>query len=65
MATDGGRPVTPPADEQRQEKEFYEALTALLASMPRGTTVPDALATDAGQRIWMKWRLKYRRQPPL
>ena len=40
-------------------------LMALLAAMPRGTTVWEALASEAGQRLRTKWMLKYGRQPPL
>ncbi|MDQ5840670.1 MAG: hypothetical protein M3537_05910 [Chloroflexota bacterium] len=48
-----------------EKAEFYEALARLLAARPRGTTVPEVLASDAGQRIRTKWMLKYGRQPPL
>ena len=48
-----------------QEAEFYEALTVLLASTPRGTTVDEALRSPKGQRLRQKWTLKYGRQPPL
>lgn len=50
---------------RQEEVEFYEAVTALLAEMPRGTPVADALASPAGQRIRTKWMLKYGRRPPL
>ena len=65
MATGDQQPSVPPAELRRQEAEFYEALMAVLAAMPRGTTVPEANASDAGQRIRKKWMLKYGRQPPL
>ena len=65
MASDDQQPSTPPAELRRQEAEFYEAVTALLAAMPRGTTVEEVLASDAGQRVRKKWMLKYSRQPPL
>ena len=55
----------PPAELRRQEAEFYQALTAVLAAMPRGTTVEAALASKAGQRLRTKWMLKFGRQPPL
>jgi hypothetical protein len=48
-----------------QEAEFYEWVMALLATMPAGTTVAEALATPEGQRVRQKWALKYGRQPPL
>ncbi len=50
---------------REQEAEFYEAVIALLASMPTGTTVLEALETETGQRIRRKWSLKHGRQPPL
>lgn len=53
------------AELRRQETEFYEAFMAVLAAMPRGTTVPEALASDRGHRIRMKWMLKFGRRPPL
>ena len=65
MASGDQQPSVPPAELRRQEAEFYEALTAVLAAMPRGTTVAGALASKAGQRLRTKWMLKYGRQPPL
>ena len=61
MTTEGAQPTTPSAELRRQEAEFYQAVTALLSGMPRGTTVPEALATGPGQRIRTKWMLKYGR----
>ena len=65
MATGEQQPSTPPAELRRQEAEFYEALMAVLAAMPPGTTVQAALASKEGQRARIKWMLKYGRQPPL
>jgi hypothetical protein len=65
MTTEGTRPTTPSTELRRQEAEFYQAVTALLAGLPRGTTVQDALATVEGQRIRTKWMLKYGRRAPL
>jgi hypothetical protein len=65
MAQGDPQPSTPPAELRRQEAEFYEGLMVVLAAMPRGTTVPEALASDAGQRVRRKWMLKYGRQPPM
>ena len=65
MATGDQQPSIPPAELRRQEGEFYEALARLLAARPRGTTVPEVLASDAGQRIRTKWMLKYGREAPL
>ena len=65
MASEDPQPSMPPAELRRQEAEFYLALMAVLAAMPRGTTVEQALASDAGQRVRTKWMLKYGRQPPL
>jgi hypothetical protein len=48
-----------------QETEFYEALTAVLAKLPSGTTVDDALRSPAGERARRKWMLKYGREAPL
>jgi len=48
-----------------QEAEFYEALTGVLASLPPGTTVEDALRSEAGVRTRRKWMLKYGREAPL
>lgn len=48
-----------------QEAEFYEALTALLANLPRGTTIEGALRSPAGARARRKWMLKYGREAPL
>ena len=65
MTTHDTQPSPPSAELRRQETEFYEALTALLATLPRGTSVADALASPEGQRISTRWMLKYGRQPPL
>ena len=48
-----------------QEAEFYEALTGVLASLPPGTTVEDALRSPVGVRMRRKWTLKYGREAPL
>jgi hypothetical protein len=48
-----------------QETEFYEALTAVLAKLPPGTNVDDALRSPAGERARRKWMLKYGRDAPL
>ena len=48
-----------------QEAEFYEALTGVLASLPRGATITDALRSPAGARARRKWMLKYGREAPL
>jgi hypothetical protein len=48
-----------------QEAAFYQAVLLLLARMPPGTTVEQALASDEGWRVRQKWTLKYGRQPPL
>ena len=65
MATEDKQPSIPEAELRRQEGEFYQALMAVLAAMPRGTTVEEALASDAGERVRTKFMLKYGRQPPL
>ena len=65
MVSEDQQPSTPPAELRRQEAEFYEALMVVWAAMARGTTVPEALASEAGQRVRRKWILKYGRQPPL
>ena len=65
MTTNDPRPSPPSAELRRQETEFYEAITAVLAALPKGSTVAEALATQKGQRIRTKWMLKYGRQPPL
>ena len=48
-----------------QETEFYQALTAVLAKLPPGTTIDDALRSPAGERARRKWMLKYGREAPL
>ena len=58
-------PSTTSTELRRQEMKFYQALIAVLAAMPSGTTVADALDSDAGQRARTKWMLKFGRQPPL
>ena len=65
MASGDQQPLVPQAELRRQEAEFYEALARLLAARPRGPTVPEVLASDAGQRVRTKWMLKYGRQAPL
>ena len=65
MASGDQQPGVPPAELRRQEVEFYEALMAVLAAMPRGATIEAALASHTGQRVRTKWMLKYGRQPPL
>ena len=50
---------------REQEAEFYQDVVAVLADMPFGTPVPEALASEAGQRVRLKWSLKYGRRPPL
>ena len=65
MATGDQQPSVPPAELRRQEAEFYEAIVAVLATMPRGSTVSDAITSEAGQRARTKWRMKYGREAPL
>ena len=65
MASGDQQPSLPPAELRRQEAEFYQALMAVLTTMPRGTDLEAALASRAGQRVRTKWMLKYGRQPPL
>jgi hypothetical protein len=48
-----------------QETEFYQALTAVLANLPPGATIDDALRSPAGERARRKWMLKYGREAPL
>jgi hypothetical protein len=50
---------------REQETEFYETLTAVLANLPPGSTVDDALRSPAGERARRKWMLKYGREAPL
>ena len=42
--------------------EFYQAIMAVLAAMPPGNTVSDAIGSEAGQRARHKWTLKYGRE---
>ena len=65
MTTGEGQPGTESTELRRQETEFYEAIMAVLAAMPRGSTVEDAIASEAGQRARRKWSLKYGREPPI
>ena len=65
MTTEAADPSTTSTELRRQEMEFYEAVIAVLAAMPSGTTVSEALASDAGQRARSKWKLKFGRRPPL
>jgi hypothetical protein len=48
-----------------QETEFYETLVAVLADLPPGSTIDDALRSPAGERARRKWMLKYGREAPL
>ena len=48
-----------------QEAEFYEALTAVLAKLPPGTTIEEALRSPVSARARRKWMLKYGREAPL
>jgi len=50
---------------REQETEFYETLIAVLANLPPGSTVDDALRSPAGERARQKWTLKYGREAPL
>ena len=45
--------------------EFYQAIMAVLAAMPPGSTVADAITSETGQRARSKWTLKYGREAPL
>ena len=65
MTTEEGQPSAESAELRRQEMEFYEALLVVLAAMPRGSTLSDAIASKAGQRARTKWTLKYGREAPL
>ena len=65
MTTEDGQPSTERTELRRQEVEFYEAIMAVLAAMPPGSSVSDALASEAGQRAFRKWTLKYGREAPL
>ena len=65
--TEGNREQTAASsrDLLEQDTEFYEAVTAVLAGMPPGSTVQEALRSPVGERARQKWVLKYGRQPPL
>ena len=65
MTTGEAQPSTQSTELRRQEMEFYQAILAVLVAMPRGTTVSEAIASEAGQRARTKWTLKYGRQAPL
>lgn len=65
MTTGEAQPSTESFDLRRQEMEFYEAMVTVLAAMPSGSTLSDALACEAGQRVRRKWTLKYGRESPL
>ena len=65
MTTGELQPSMESTELRRQEMEFYEAIVAVLAAMPRGSTVSDAIASEAGQRARTKWTLKYGRRAPL
>ena len=65
MTTEDRQPSTESTELRRQEVEFYEAILVVLAAMPRGSTAADALASEAGQRAYRKWTLKYGREAPL
>jgi hypothetical protein len=53
----------PSCDDKKAE--FYEALTALLAAMPRPTTVQESLASHAGPTDSDKVGAEIREAPPL
>ena len=59
------QPSTESMTLRLQEMEFYEGMMEVLAAMPPGSTVEDAIASEAGQRARTKWTLKYGRQAPL
>ena len=60
------RPERQPSTDLRlEEAEFYEQVMRVLASLPPGTTVAEALDTPQGQRVRTKWMFNYGRQPPL
>ena len=64
--TNGERLLSTESSElRRQEVKFYEAILAVLAAMPPGSTVADALASEAGQRARTQWTRKYGREAPL
>ena len=65
MTTGEGQPSTEATELRRQEMEFYQAIMAVLAAMPRGSTVSDAIASEPGRRARAKWALKYGREAPL
>ena len=65
MTTGEAQPSAESTELRRQEMEFYEALVAVLAAMPQGSTVSDAITSQAGQRARAKWQLKYGREAPL
>ena len=65
MTTGKGQPRTEWTELRRQETEFYQAIMAVLGAMPRGSTVSDAIASEAGQRARRKWTFKYGREAPL
>ena len=65
MATGEEQPGSEATELRRQEMEFYEAMVAVLAEMPRGSTISDAIASEAGGRARTKWTLKYGRPAPL
>lgn len=65
MTTHDTQPSPTSSELRRQEMQFYEALMALHATLPKGSTVAEALATKEGQRIRTRWMLKYGRPPPL
>ena len=45
MTTGEAQPTAESTELRRQELEFYEAIVAVLAAMPRGSTVYDAIAS--------------------
>ncbi len=65
MTTEEEQPSTESTELRRQEMEFYEAIMAVLTTMPPGNTVADAITSEAGQRARRKWALKYGRQAPM
>jgi hypothetical protein len=49
---------------REQEIELYKAILDVLAKLPPGSIVADALATDEVRLIRRKWELKYGRKAP-
>jgi hypothetical protein len=63
----GGQPNEAAHEDElrRQDVELYQGLTVLLADMPAGTTLDEALRSPKGHRVRRKWELKYGRDAPL